>query len=179
MKKKGLIIALFAVAAVVAVVVFILLKRKKNTTGAAIIDKQTDAAIEVDEQPAPVQSSPSITAGNVASIASNIANVFNGNGGVSYDANERSITVNGQKYQFPSREKVKEVQRNLIEGFEGLAKNNSNLGDKAKYLGLVQAMKVATRDKTGIDGVIGKATAAAFAKAAELMPSVVQTFKVN
>lgn len=180
MKRKGLIIALIAIAAVAGLAVLILWKRKKAQAKAdELNDKSVGAPVEEpDSAQAPVQTpSPSIVSNGLASIAANIGSVFSGNT-VTFDANERSITVEGQKYIIPSRDRVKDVQRNLIEGFESYAKNAGNTADKLKYLGLAKAMKAATRDGSGIDGVIGKATANAFAEAAKLMPSVVKVFKV-
>lgn len=176
MKKKGLIIAIIAIAAVAGIVALILWKRRKaQTEPVDYTDKSVQAEVEEDTT---VQTpSPSIVSGGLASIAANIGKVFSGDS-VTFDANERSITVSGQKYIIPSRERVKDVQRNLIEGFESYAENAGSTADKLKYLGLAKAMKAATKDGSGIDGVIGKATANAFAEAAKLMPSVVKVFKV-
>lgn len=177
MKKKGLLIVFIAIAAVAGLAVLILWKRKK-AQAKADDDKSVQAQVEeTDSAPAPAQTqSPSIVSSGLASIAANIGSVFAGNT-VSFDANERSITVDGQKYIIPSRDRVKDVQRNLIEGFESYAENAGNTADKLKYLGLARAMQAATKDGTGVDGIIGKATANAFAAAAKLMPSVVKVFK--
>lgn len=176
MKKGGKIVLILAIAAVIGLVVFLIIRKKRSNASANNkVRHATDEGDSSEVAAAPVApTSPSIGTGTLATIASNIGNVFSGGENLTYDSNERSITVNGTKYVFPSRAKVKEVQQNLIEGFTSLAENTSDALKKAEYNGLVAAIKAAG----GVDGLVGKATAKAFAKAAELMPSVVKVYKV-
>lgn len=178
MKKKGLIIALAVVVVLAVAVALILWKRKKGQPadpepGTGIQSKSKTA----DTVAPSVQATSSAPAKEEKVDTSAKYQEAKTLGSVSYNSNERSITVDGQKYVIPSRDKVKEVQRNLIEGLEYAAKNNSAVvGSVYKYY--ADAMKKSTKDGTGIDGIIGKATANAFAITVKLMPSAVKVYKV-
>ena len=181
MKNKGVIaVLLISIAAVVGIAVFLVIRNKRNGSNKYKSSAETEGDSSVSAPTPAVSDSPTIGGGTLSSltnIASNIGSVF-GNNGVTFDANERSITVDGQKYVIPSRQRVKEVQRSLIEGFESYADLAGTQTGKEKYLQLAADMKRASKDGTGVDGLIGKATANEFAVAAKLMPSVVNVFKV-
>lgn len=167
MKNKGVIaVLLISIAAVVGIAVFLVVRNKRNGSDKykSSADSEGDSSVSA---PTPVVPNSPTTGGGSAFVK-----------GVTFDANERSITVDGQKYVIPSRQRVKEVQRSLIEGFESYADLAGTPTGKEKYLQLAADMKRASKDGTGVDGVIGRATANAFAVAAKLMPSVVNVFKV-
>ena len=173
MKKKGLIIALAVVVVLAVAVALILWKRKKGQSADPEPGTGIQSKLKTADTVAP--SAPAASSAPAANSGSSDTNVTDS---VSYNTNERSITVDGQKYVIPSKEKVKDVQRNLIEGFASLAQNDGSIAKRASYLALVEAMKKSTKDGTGIDGIIGKATANAFAVAVKLMPSAVKVYKV-
>ncbi len=175
MKKKGLIIALAVIVAVAVVVALVMWKRKKaqlpdpiNGTNAQSKNAQAGTVAPAASAPAPAKEETVDTSAKYKEAKTL--------GPVSYSSSERSITVDGQKYVIP-RDKVKEVQSNLIKGLENAAKNNS-AAVGGVYKDYADAMKRSTKDGTGIDGIIGKATANAFAIAVKLLPSAVKMYKV-
>ena len=170
---KKIVIVIVVVALLVAAYIYrdkikaLFAGKKKDSDSVeqkfAAATAANDTATATTVTPADTTASASPSAPN-ANAGSNSA----GNG-VSYSNSARTITIDGVTYGFASVSQVKTMQTNLMQGLTAYATNTGNSNAKI----LAQAMKSAG----GADGVIGKATAAAFAFAARNLPTSVSSYK--
>ena len=118
-----------------------------------------------------------------------------------YDSETRIMKIGGAVYNIPSVDALRNVQANLIEGFEYLAdaavtpspfnpitrtatqiKPVMPIEARPTYRQIVDDMIAAdttNMPKTGIDGKLNKATAVAFAECVRIMPGVVEKYRME
>lgn len=169
---KKIVIVIVVVALLVAAYIYrdkikaLFAGKKKDSDS---VEQKFAAATAANDTATATTVTPADTTASASPAPSANAGSTSAGNGVSYSNSARTITIDGVTYGFASVSQVKTMQTNLMQGLAAYATNTGNSNAKI----LAQAMKSAG----GADGVIGKATAAAFAFAARNLPTSVSSYK--